>query len=234
MRKTSSASSLRLAIRAGSQKRRNTTYYRSRLGFFGRTRVASAFRPDRSARRSGGGARWERSHSARHSPQRDELRSLPGRDCTWWNCGSAGRDRRRIASMTIGRDSPQWLQAECRTYHRQPAWRSIIPASSGEAFCRLDKSGPTNLLAKSGRHRERLATIQSGGSVNAVKLVEVGEYGGQPTSYHTTMLVEKSEDIVGPDSRSKVTERMAVLRSAPIAGINLQFVRFPRVLHRRG
>jgi len=73
---------------------------------------------------------------------------------------------------------------------------------------------------------------QSSGSVNAVKLVEVGEYGRQLLL--STMLVEKSEDIVGPDSRSKVTERMAVLRSTPIGGINLQFVRFPRVLHRRG
>src|SRR3984885_13549225 len=51
---------------------------------------------------------------------------------------------------------------------------------------------------------------------------------------NSTVLVEKSEDIVGPDSGSKVTERMAVLRGVPIAGIDLQFVRFPRVLHHCG
>src|SRR5580704_5688049 len=50
----------------------------------------------------------------------------------------------------------------------------------------------------------------------------------------STILVEKSEDIIGPDSGSKVTERMAVLRGVPVAGIDLQFVRFPRVLHRCG
>lgn len=48
----------------------------------------------------------------------------------------------------------------------------------------------------------------------------------------STMLVEKSEDIIGPDSRSKVTERMAIVRSIPTAGINLQFVGFVRILHR--
>jgi hypothetical protein len=48
------------------------------------------------------------------------------------------------------------------------------------------------------------------------------------------MLVEKSEDIIGPDSGSKVTERMAVLRGVPIAGIDLQFVRFSRILHHCG
>ena len=47
----------------------------------------------------------------------------------------------------------------------------------------------------------------------------------------STMLVEKSEDIIGPDSG--VTERMAVLRGVPIAGIDLQFVRFPRILHHK-
>src|SRR5436190_23167491 len=50
----------------------------------------------------------------------------------------------------------------------------------------------------------------------------------------STMLVDKSEDIVDPDSRSKVTERMAVLLGVPIAGIDLHFVMFPRVLHRCG
>src|SRR5580704_13819997 len=50
----------------------------------------------------------------------------------------------------------------------------------------------------------------------------------------STMLVEKSEDIVSPDSGSKVTEGMAVLLRVPIAGIDFQFVRFPRVLHHCG
>ena len=50
----------------------------------------------------------------------------------------------------------------------------------------------------------------------------------------TTMLVEKSEDIVGPDGGSKVTERVAVLRRVPIGGIDLHLVRFPRVLHHCG
>jgi len=35
----------------------------------------------------------------------------------------------------------------------------------------------------------------------------------------TTMLVEKSEDIVGPDGGSKVTERVALLPGVPIGGI---------------
>ena len=47
----------------------------------------------------------------------------------------------------------------------------------------------------------------------------------------TTMPVEKSEDIVGPDGGSKVTERVAVLPGVPIGGIDLHLVRFPRVLH---
>src|SRR5580704_10292441 len=47
-------------------------------------------------------------------------------------------------------------------------------------------------------------------------------------------LVEKSEDIVGPDGGSKVTERVALLPGVPIGGIDLQFVRFPGVLHRCG
>jgi len=50
----------------------------------------------------------------------------------------------------------------------------------------------------------------------------------------TTMLVEKSEDIVGPDGGSKVTERVALLPGVPIAGIDFHLVRFPRVLHRCG
>jgi len=48
------------------------------------------------------------------------------------------------------------------------------------------------------------------------------------------MLVEKSEDIVGPDGGSKVTERVALLPGVPIGGIDLHLVRLPRVLHHCG
>ena len=48
------------------------------------------------------------------------------------------------------------------------------------------------------------------------------------------MLVEKSEDIIGPNGGSKIAEGMTALRRVPVMGIDLQLVRLARASHHCG
>jgi hypothetical protein len=45
------------------------------------------------------------------------------------------------------------------------------------------------------------------------------------------ILVEKSENVFGPDIGAKVAKAVAVLRRVAVGGINLEFVRLARLVH---
>ena len=63
--------------------------------------------------------------------------------------------------------------------------------------------------------------------------VDRGKGEAKDSLLFDTMVVQKLEDVIGPDGGSKITKGVTVLRGIAVRRIDLHFVRPARVLHYR-